>query len=234
MAKFNLKNWHGKEQQFDHDKIFVRNEDGEIVQFTEGRGESVLETLEVTENGTYTPSNGVDGFNSVVVEVPTPEVVLQDKTIKENGTFMADDGFDGLGQVIVDILSAGGSANIVQKYGNIFESDNTGTYKTISHGLGVVPDVIIVVPSYNDISSGNGMLYYIGDRKSEMMNRNCFFIMKNESTLHPQNTTNDFTTVYPTTTTNQGVHSANASTFVIPPLVAGIRYRWFAISGLYE
>lgn len=32
--------------------------------------EPVLETLNITENGTYTPSSGVDGYNSVTVNVP--------------------------------------------------------------------------------------------------------------------------------------------------------------------
>ena len=64
-----LKDWYGKDQKFDHDKIFVRDENGELVQFTQGKGESVLESLEVTENGTYTPSEGVDGFGQVTVNV---------------------------------------------------------------------------------------------------------------------------------------------------------------------
>ena len=38
----------------------------------------VLKTLNVTENGTYTPEEGVDGFNEVIVEVPAslPDQVL--------------------------------------------------------------------------------------------------------------------------------------------------------------
>lgn len=31
--------------------------------------DAVLETLEVTENGVYTPNDGVDGFSNVVVSV---------------------------------------------------------------------------------------------------------------------------------------------------------------------
>ena len=68
----------------------------------------VLEGLTATENGTYVPGNGVDGFNQVKVEVPIPEVKLQDKTVTENGTYTADTGFDGLGSVTVDVASSGG------------------------------------------------------------------------------------------------------------------------------
>lgn len=110
MAEFILKDWYGKDCRFNHDTIFVQDVNGELVQFTQGKGESVLESLEVTENGTYTPNEGVDGFDSVTVDVPIPEVVLQDKTITENGTYTADEGFDGLGSVIVDVKGSGGGS----------------------------------------------------------------------------------------------------------------------------
>lgn len=40
MSKFYLKDWHGKEKEFTDDKIFVRGEDGELIQFTQGKGAS--------------------------------------------------------------------------------------------------------------------------------------------------------------------------------------------------
>ena len=110
MAGFILKDWYGKEQVFNQDKIFVRDENGELVQFTQGTGESVLESLEVTENGTYTPPDGVDGYNPVTVNVPAPEITLQDKTITENGTYTADSGYDGLGSVTVEVAGSGGGS----------------------------------------------------------------------------------------------------------------------------
>lgn len=38
--KFYLKDWHGKEKEFTDEKIFVRGEDGELIQFTQGEGAS--------------------------------------------------------------------------------------------------------------------------------------------------------------------------------------------------
>ena len=60
----------------------------------------VLEELNVTDNGTYSPSDGVDGFNPVNVNVQPP---LQTKAIEitANGqsTIVADSGFYGLESV---------------------------------------------------------------------------------------------------------------------------------------
>lgn len=49
----------------------------------------VIQSLEVTENGTYTAPNGVDGYSPVVVDVPIPDgyiVPAGTKEITENGT----------------------------------------------------------------------------------------------------------------------------------------------------
>ena len=40
MSKFYLKDWHGKEKEFTDDKIFVRGENGKLIQFTQGEGAS--------------------------------------------------------------------------------------------------------------------------------------------------------------------------------------------------
>lgn len=63
----------------------------------------VLEELEVTENGNYTPSEGVDGFGSVTVNVPDIPAVVQPLEVTENGTYTAPDGVDGFSEVTVNV-----------------------------------------------------------------------------------------------------------------------------------
>lgn len=108
MAEFILKDWYGKEKSFDRDTVYFQDAEGNLLPFTHGTGNPTLEDLEVTENGNYTPSDGVDGFGSVSVNVPDPEIKLQDKTITENGTYSADSGYDGLGNVTVEVAGSGG------------------------------------------------------------------------------------------------------------------------------
>ena len=87
-----LKDWYGNDQTYNHDKIFVRDENGELVQFTQGTGEATLELLEITENGTYTPNEGVDGFSQVTVNVESASPYLH------YVTFMSSDGTEELGK----------------------------------------------------------------------------------------------------------------------------------------
>lgn len=70
-----------------------------------GGREPVITSKTITENGTYTPSTGVDGFSPVVVNVPTPEPDLEDITITENGTY-THAGHDGYDEVVVAVPAA--------------------------------------------------------------------------------------------------------------------------------
>lgn len=63
----------------------------------------VIESKTITENGTYTAPEGVDGFSPVVVNVPTVEPVIDSISIFENGTYTAPEGIDGYSPIIVDI-----------------------------------------------------------------------------------------------------------------------------------
>ena len=61
----------------------------------------VLDTLNVSTNGTYTPPAGTDGYDEVNVNVPG--ATLQSKTITENGTYTPGVGVDGYNEVIVNV-----------------------------------------------------------------------------------------------------------------------------------
>lgn len=65
--------------------------------------EPVLEALSVTENGVYTPEEGVDGFSSVEVEV---NPVIESLEVSENGVYTPPTGVDGYDVVTVDVESS--------------------------------------------------------------------------------------------------------------------------------
>ena len=64
----------------------------------------VLEELNVTDNGTYTPSAGVDGFNPVNVDVQ-PNLQSKSVEITSNGqsTVVADSSFDGIESLDINV-----------------------------------------------------------------------------------------------------------------------------------
>lgn len=62
-----------------------------------------LESLEVTANGNYTPTEGVDGFFDVTVQVPERIPVTESLTVTENGTYEPTEGIDGYDRVVVDV-----------------------------------------------------------------------------------------------------------------------------------
>lgn len=65
----------------------------------------VLNTLTVNANGSYTPGTGVDGYDEVIVAVPTVQPTLQSKTVTPSAlqqTVTPDSGYDGLSSVTVN------------------------------------------------------------------------------------------------------------------------------------
>lgn len=62
----------------------------------------VVEALSVTENGTYTPEEGVDGFAPVEVEVEV-NPTIEPLAVSSNGVYTAPEGVDGYSPVTVNI-----------------------------------------------------------------------------------------------------------------------------------
>ena len=65
----------------------------------------VLDALTVTENGVYTPEQGVDGFSSVEVEVEA-NPVIQPLIVSTNGVYTPPEGVDGYSPVTVNVPSS--------------------------------------------------------------------------------------------------------------------------------
>ncbi len=70
-------------------KVIIETNDFDLSLGGNGGGGSsaVLEPLSITKNGEYTPSEGVDGFSSVVASV-TPDTEVVGKTVTKNGTYI--------------------------------------------------------------------------------------------------------------------------------------------------
>lgn len=89
--------------------------------------EPVIESLSVTQNGTYTVPSGVDGYNPVTVNVPSEEPSLQALTVTENGTYLPPAGYDGFNTVTVNVESS--ESSYVFKYFDLISPKYRGGYE---------------------------------------------------------------------------------------------------------
>lgn len=80
---------------------------------------AVTEELSVTENGTWEPGTGVDGFSKVVVNVPDTPAVVEPLEVTENGTYTAPAGVDGYSPVTVNVPSENLDAEISEQAAKI-------------------------------------------------------------------------------------------------------------------
>jgi hypothetical protein len=106
----------------------------------------VLDTLNVSTNGTYTPPAGTDGYDEVNVNVPG--ATLQSKTITENGTYTPGVGVDGYNEVIVNVQHV--ASNITIKVAREYVgSDSTYTGAELKKNMPVYVDTGSGVVSTN-------------------------------------------------------------------------------------
>lgn len=66
-----------------------------------GGREPIVEAIAITENGTYTPSEGIDGFNEVNVNVPIPTFTTEELSATANGEYTPTT--DGYSKVTVAV-----------------------------------------------------------------------------------------------------------------------------------
>ena len=92
--------------------------------------EPVLESLSITDNGTYTPSSGVDGYNSVSVNVPKEHHNVTSKSITANGRYYSD-GNDVWNRVDVN-LQLGAITNLYDlRFKETITGINTTEYNSV-------------------------------------------------------------------------------------------------------
>lgn len=84
-----------------NEEIAVTSEDVIVIHSVEPI--TTIESLSIVENGTYIAPEGVDGYNPVIVSVPSDEPSLQVLSVTENGNYLPDTGYDGFSSVSVNV-----------------------------------------------------------------------------------------------------------------------------------
>lgn len=179
-----------------------------------------VEPLNVTANGAYTAEEGF-AYNPVTVNV---QPKLQSKTVTQNGTVTPDSGFDGLSSVLVNIATS--AVKIVTGTDTI-NTDFTTTRRTVTHNLGVVPDLVFYFATAN-VAQTYSMLWAI--RSTFMGYRSSAY--NNYMGYHGNSTTT--VTMTNSNSTTYGVSNLTATTFQLASSSSSYywragTYRWFAI-----
>ncbi|WP_288887787.1 Ig-like domain-containing protein [uncultured Eubacterium sp.] len=108
----------------------------------------VIEPKTITENGTYTAPEGVDGYNPIDVLVSP---LLEDRYINANGQYGPTEGYDGIRRLTVEVP--------VPSISPVTITEN-GTYTNPS-GNGYNP-ITVNVPASTTIISSNDGKYKLG------------------------------------------------------------------------
>ena len=127
-------------------------EDGKIAakSAAELAGDVVLEPVTFTGNGTFTPPAGVDGFDSVTVDVSGGggSAVVQPLDATQNGTYNPPSGVDGFSPVTVNVSGGGGKILYGTAAPASSDGDNGDTYVQYQN-VGGIDVVVKVTGGYN-------------------------------------------------------------------------------------
>lgn len=101
-------------------------------------GEPVLEALSVTENGTYNPSSGKDGFSQAVVNVPNSYAAGDEGKVVSNGALVAqtsdtvteNDTYDTtlINQLTVNVAGGGGGSTAILLNEHEYKDTSGGSF----------------------------------------------------------------------------------------------------------
>lgn len=189
-------------------------------------GGANIESLTVTANGTYTASGNVSGYSPITVNVPQETPNIESLTVTQNGTYSPTGDVDGYAPIVVNVptgitptgtlaISENGVKDVtnyasvnVNVAGGVFTKEAKGEITigsevlvgeyTIHHNLGVIPDLFILYPTTEPISSSSKKLVYL--MKTQLTPGVCVYRQwANYNTVPPASvsgtlTANDFTT----------------------------------------
>ena len=159
--------------------------------------EAVLEPLTVTANGIYEPSEGIDGYDRVVVDVPPTVPDIEPLTVTENGIYTASgDGFNPVtvnvpiptdpnvyegefigtetGVLTIDTGYEGDSypkAVIIRPVSGIMQTDDDFYQNALRYAINFILyfKANTIAPTYASEPSGaENQVRYIGVRKSSL------------------------------------------------------------------
>lgn len=121
--------------------------------------EPVTGELSVTENGTYQPDKGVDGFSKVTVAVPDIPAVVEDLEVTENGEYTPDAGVDGFSKVTVSVPSK----EPVLQEGNATPTKSRQTFDPPSGVDGFSKFVVEKIPDQYIVPAGTAEIIKNGE-----------------------------------------------------------------------
>ena len=101
-----------------------------------------LETLTATENGSYRPESGVDGWDRVTVAVPERQPITEPLSVTANGQYEPSEGVDGFSSVSVSVPERQPDIESLTVTAN-------GTYRSTKDGYN---PVMVAVPERQPIT----------------------------------------------------------------------------------
>lgn len=155
---------------------------GEAIVGTASSSSTTINSLEVTENGTYTAPTGT-AYSPVTVNVPTTTINNQNKSLAisptesaQTKTVTADSGYTGLGEVEVTVGAISSTyvgSGITRKSAATItptKSQQTiasGTYLTGTQTIAAIPDEYITTTDANATASqiNSGATAYVNGTK---------------------------------------------------------------------
>lgn len=145
-----VKDWHGKDHEFTgHDTVYIRNAGGDAQPYTHGLLGSDIETPADFSGGDMILT-AEDGDFVEKVTVQKPENLIPGNIAE---------GVDIAG--IIGTLVSGGGANIVCTSGT-FKNPTVGNF-SVSHNLGVTPDIVIIYTTeFTSVSSADVLRFFVG------------------------------------------------------------------------